>query len=184
MKRTFKTYTLIAGTIVVFFLSCKKGKHNSEACNGDTRRDVKLMQDVLAPTVDTVPVFTTIDDLGALSVPEVNSSTGRQDVELQVYTVRCVVDEVDRKRDGDYHLLLKSGEKYLIAEVPNPDCDYAAGSAYVNNFRTVYDFVESNDLEGREVEITGVAFVDIDHHYSRKQADNNLELHPILRIRF
>jgi hypothetical protein len=101
-----------------------------------------------------------------------------------VYTVRCVVEEVDRKRDGDYHILLKSGDKYLIAEVPNPECDYAAGSAYVSQFRTSLEFVESNDLEGKEVEITGVAFVDIDHHYGRKQADNNIELHPVLRIRF
>lgn len=165
-------------------MSCKKGKNNSEACNGDTRRDVKLMNDVLAANVDTASVFTTIEDLGALDVPEVKSETERQAVEMKVYTVRCTVEEVDRKRDGDYHILLKSGDKYLIAEVPNPECDYASVSPFVNQFTAALDFVESNDLEGREVEITGVAFVDIDHHYSRKQADNNIELHPVLRIRF
>lgn len=164
--------------------SCKKGKNNNEACNGDTRREVKLMYDALAMSVDTVPVLTTIEDLGALDVPEVKSSTERQDVEKQVYTVRCMVEEVDRKRDGDYHVLLKSGDKYLIAEIPNPECDYAMGSPYLALFRAAYDFVESNDVEGQEVEVTGVAFVDIDHHYSRKQADNNLELHPVLRIRY
>lgn len=164
--------------------SCKKGKNNSEACNGDTRREVKLMYDVLAASVDTVPVLITIEDLGLLDVPEVKSSTERQDVEKQVYTVRCVVEEVDRKRDGDYHVLLKSGDKYLIAEIPNPGCDYATGSPYLELFRAAYEFVESNDVEGQEVEVTGVAFVDIDHHYSRKQADNNLELHPVLRIRY
>lgn len=179
------TRTLLLFPLFVFALfSCKKGKNNSEACNGDTRREVKLMYDAHAASVDTVPVFTTIEDLGALDVPDVKSSTERQDIEKQVYTVRCVVEEVDRKRDGDYHVLLKSGEKYLIAEIPNPECDYAAGSPYLEMFRTAYDFVESNDIEGLEMEITGVAFVDIDHHYSRKQADNNIELHPVLKIRY
>ncbi len=164
--------------------SCKKGKHNDEACNGDTRREVKLLVDGRAPLVDTVSIFITIDSLGALEVPEVHSETGRQDMELFTYTVRCIVEEEDRKRDGDYHLLLKDGDKYIIAEVPNPNCEYASASSYKDFFQEVYDFVEANDLDRKEVEITGVAFVDIDHHYSRKQADNNLELHPIVRIRF
>lgn len=175
---------LILAVFGLTVFSCKKGKNNSEACNGDARRDVKLMQDAVASSIDTAAIFTTIEELGALDVPDVKGETERQDVEMHVYTVRGVVEEVDRKRDGDYHILLKSGDKYLITEIPNPDCDYAAGSAYVSQFRTTLDFVESNDLEGKEVEITGVAFVDIDHHYKRKQADNNIELHPILRIRF
>jgi hypothetical protein len=164
--------------------SCRKGKHNEEACNGDTRREVKLMTDPRATEVDTVPVFTTIEALGALDVPEVKSETERQDVEKQVYSVRCKVEEVDRKRDGDYHLLLKSGDKYLIAEVPNPECDYAATSSFLGLYQDVYTFIEENDLEGKEVTLAGVSFVDIDHHYSRKQADNNLELHPVLHISF
>lgn len=182
MNRNWIAVGLIACAMTCF--SCKKGKNNSEACNGNTRRAVKLLTDERAPLLDTSAIFTTIDSLGALEVPEVDSETSRQDLELKTYTVRCVVDEVDRKRDGDYHILLKHGDKYLIAEVPNPDCDYADESPYVQFFRTAYDFVEANDLEGKEVEITGVAFVDIDHHYSRKQAENNLELHPVIRIRF
>jgi hypothetical protein len=177
-------YGIVALVALCLAFGCRKGKKNDEACNGDTRRNVKLMTDPAAVLIDTVPVFTTIENLGAMDVPEVKSETERQEVEKQVYTVRCTVEETDRKRDGDYHILLKSGDKYLIAEVPNPECDYAEGSAYLEYFRNVYAFVKDNDLEGREVEITGVAFVDIDHHYSRKQADNNLELHPILRISF
>lgn len=176
------TFILLLLSFAVF--SCKKGKNNSEACNGDARREVKLMEDALTASIDTAAIFTTIEELGALDVPKVKGETDRQDVEMRVYTVRGVVEEVDRKRDGDYHILLKSGDKYLITEIPNPDCDYAAGSPYLSHFRTTLDFVEANDLEGKEVEITGVAFVDIDHHYKRKQADNNIELHPILRIRF
>lgn len=176
--------TLILALFIFAFFSCKKGKNNSKSCNGDARRDVKLMLDVLAAEIDTVPVVTTIEQLGALTVPEVKGETERQGIEKQVFRVRCVVEEVDRKMDGDYHILLKSGDKYLIAEIPNPECDYASASPYVSYFRSTLEFVESNDLEGKEVEITGVGFVDIDHHYARKQADNNIELHPVLSIRF
>lgn len=171
--------------LILSSVSCKKGSHDEDACNGNTRRPVKLMSDDLASSVDTsLVVDITIEDLGDLDVPEVDRSTERLDLEKQVYRVRGTVEEVDRKRDGDYHILLKSGDKYLITEVPNPDCEYASESAYNSMFRIVYDFVETNSLEGKEVVITGVAFVDIDHHYSRKQADNNLELHPILKISF
>ena len=162
----------------------KKGQHNPEACNGDTRRDVKLMQDVRWALVDTVPVQATIQEIGGIVVPEVKSETGRQDVELKTYTVTGYVEEVDRKRDGDYHILLKSGEDYLICEVPNPDCDYAASSPYNAVFRNLYELLESENLEGRYATVTGIAFIDIDHHYSRKQAPNNMELHPVIAISY
>lgn len=166
-------------------LACrKKGKKNPEACNGDTRREVKIMTDAAASLVDTSAVFTTIQELGALDVPEVKSETARQEAEKKTYTVKCLVDKVKKERDGDYHIRLKSGDTYLIAESANPGCDYAASSAYLSLYKKVRDFIEANDLEGREVYITGVAFIDIDHHYKRKQAANNLELHPILDIHF
>lgn len=163
----------------------RKGDNNPEACNGDTRREVKLMTDSRSLLVDTVPEFITLESLGNLVVPDdVKSETDRLDLELKSYTVRAFVEEVDRKHDGDYHLLLKSGEKYLICEVPNPDCDYASAASWNSRYKSVVEFIESNELEGRYVYITGVAFVDIDHHYARKQADNNLELHPVFDIHF
>lgn len=168
----------------LLFFSCKKGKHNEEACNGDTRREVKLLTDVLAASLDTTAETISLAQIGDLPVPEVKSETGRQTVELKVYTVRATVDKVKVERDGDYHIRLKDGDNYLITECPNPGCVYAEGSPYVNVFRQVREFIEANDLEGKEVSITGVAFVDIDHHYKRKQAKNNIELHPILRIGF
>ena len=95
-----------------------------------------------------------------------------------------MVDKQSKKWDGDYHLRLKSGSDYMIVEAANPGCDYAASSPYLSTFEKVYQFIEDNDLEGKEVYVTGVAFADIDHGYKRKQAKNNLELHPILDIHF
>lgn len=177
---------LVVFSCVSLIFSCgKKGDNNPESCNGDTRREVKLMIDSRYLRVDTVPEFTTIEELGALEVPDdVKSETGRLDLELKSYTVRAYVEEVDRKHDGDYHILLKSGEEYLICEVPNPDCDYAASASLREKYKEVVSFIENNELEGEYVYVTGVAFVDIDHHYARKQAKNNLELHPVFDMHF
>jgi len=166
---------------IIILVSCKKTGEN--ACNGDTRREVKLMIDDLASEVDTVAIKTTIKALGELEVPEVKSETSRQDVEKQVYTVTGTVEKLKRYRDGDYHIRLEDEDgNFLITEVPNPDCKYAVDSKYVEDYRQLVTYIEANVSEGQTITVTGVSFVDIDHVYKRKQADNNLELHPILRI--
>lgn len=142
------------------------------------------MTDEKSAEVNLVPETTTIKTLGELTVPEVKTDTERQEVEKQLYTVRCKVDKVKREHDGDYHIRLVDGEDYLIAECPNPNCSYAQASPLLDRYRDVYFFIENNYLEGKEVTITGVAFVDIDHHYKRKQAKNNMELHPVVFISF
>ncbi len=169
---------------VLAMFSCKKGKRNSEACNGDTRREIKVLTDANSGNINFVSDTTTVTALGELEVPEVKSSTGRQNVELQVYTVTAKVDKCDKKWDGDYHIRLVENDNYLITECPNPGCSYAQMSVYLAQYKNVRDFIEKNDLEGKTVTVTGVAFVDIDHKYKRKQAKNNLELHPILAIEF
>jgi hypothetical protein len=182
IRNTFPFFILL---IVQLITSCsKKGKNNPEACNGDTRRPVKIMTDDLAWAVDTIPIFTTIDSLGSLEVSEVKSQTGRQEVEKRTYTVKCYVEKVKRVHDGDIHIKLQSGDKYMIVEAVNPDCDYAESSKLLHRFVKVREFLENNKIEGKTVYITGVAFIDIDHHYKRKQAENNLELHPVLDIHF
>jgi hypothetical protein len=175
--------------IVLVFItvcSCKhKGKNNPNACNGDTRREVKLLTDSKAALVAPVTIYTTIDSLGAIAVPEVKSSTSRLTLEYQTYTVTAKVDKVKKELDGDYHIrLISSANNYLICEVPNANCEYATKCNYLKEYTNVRNFVEGNNLEGKIVTITGVAFVDIDHHYARKQAKNNIELHPILYIKF
>jgi hypothetical protein len=168
--------------LILSLLSCNKGTEKDKSCNGNTRRDVKLLIDASRNLVDTTPVSISLKDIGELSVPEVKRETDRLELEYKVYSVRATVDKVDVEADGDTHIRLTDGDNYLITECPNPNCEYALGSAYLNAFQTIRNFIDANDLEGKEVTITGVAFVDIDHHYKRKQAKNNIELHPILRI--
>lgn len=141
------------------------------------------MVDDLASEVDTNAIVTTIEAMGKLEVPEVKSETPRQEVEKQVYTVTGTVNKLKRYRDGDYHLRLEDEDgNYLITEVPNPDCKYAVDSEFANTYEELVTYIEANVSEGQTITVTGVSFVDIDHKYKRKQAENNIELHPILKI--
>jgi hypothetical protein len=177
----------VVSFLVLLAVACGKGKNNPDACNGNTRRPVKVCIDDRVSEIDTIPVFATLDSLGKMTLPEVGWKTGRQDLELRTYTVRAKVDKLSKERDGDYHIRLEDGNKnYLICEAPNPGCEYAKQSPYLNHYIRVRDFISQHKktLEGKTVTLTGIAFIDIDHYYKRKQADNNLELHPILDIRF
>lgn len=180
----FKKLIFIILALGFSVFSCNKGKLNPKACNGDTRRAVKILTDEAANNVDLNPTLITIAELGNIPVPEVKSETPRQSVELKTYTVTAKVDKVKKEWDGDYHVRLTDGTNYLITEAANPGCSYAKESSFYSSYVTVQNFIKNNDLEGKYVTITGVAFVDIDHHYKRKQAKNNMELHPILNISF
>jgi hypothetical protein len=170
--------------ITALIVSCNKNDEQDDSCNGNTRREVKILSDTEASTIDFNPIKSSIDSLGNIQVSEPDRDTPRMAVEKAVYTVTAVVDKVKKEPDGDYHLRLKSGEIYMIVEVPNTYCEYVANSTFLETYKTVRSFVQQNDLEGKTVTVTGVAFVDIDHHYKRKQAKNNLELHPLIDIHF
>lgn len=44
---------------------------------------------------------------------------------------------------------------------------------------------ENNEnLVGQTLTITGVTFIDIDHRFPRNAAENELELHPVLKVEF
>jgi len=179
-----KTTILFFLSLLVFSACGKKGKNNPNACNGNTRRDVKVMVDDLASAVDTSAIVTTIKAMGEITVSKVDKNTTRLDLEKYTYTVTGAIDKIKRYRDGDYHIrLVDENENYIITEAPNPGCEYAQNSVYHSVFKSNVAFIEANDFqEGDVLTITGVAFVDLDHGYKRKQAKNNLELHPILKI--
>jgi hypothetical protein len=169
---------------ILIMFSCNKGKNNETACNGDTRREVKILIDTESSKLNETPIFTTIDSLQNIIVDEPKSDTPRMSVEYQVYKITATVEKVKKERDGDFHLRMTDGENYLIAEAANPNCEYLENSVRKSTYQTVVNFINNNDLEGKTITITGVCFIDIDHHYKRKQAKNNLEFHPILSISF
>lgn len=180
--------------IIVFSLlamslcACKKGKNDPDSCNGKkTRREIKLVIDEAAEEVDTVPILTTIDSLVTLDLIKADKETERQEIEKHIFTVTAEVHKVSRHRDGDIKVkLIDENEQYLNCEVPNTGCSFAGSSSFFDQFVEAREFIELNeeDLVGKTVTITGVAFIDIPHPYPRNAAENEIELHPILDIQF
>lgn len=177
----------------LFFLlllcaACKKGKNNPESCNGkSTRRDVKIAIDSESSEIDTIAIITSVLDIGNLNVPEVDKNMSRQEIEKKVYQITAEVHKLSKHRDGDWKVKLTDGnDKFINCESPNLGCSYINNSTFFSEMSIVRNWIEENknNLEGKTVTITGVAFVDIDHKYPRNAAENELELHPILDIRF
>ena len=181
---------LLLFILFIIFLapSCKKGKNNPDACNGrSTRRDVKLCIDDEASQIDSLIIVASVDSMGTIELPDVDKETGRLEVEKQIFSVEGRIHKLSKHRDGDWKVKLTDGnDKFLNCEVPNLYCSYAEASPYYLQFYRVREWIELNkeDMEGKMVRITGVAFADIDHNYPRNAADNNIELHPILTIEF
>lgn len=184
-----KLHHLVFVYIIALVISaCNKGKNNQESCNGEsTRRDIKLVTDTNAMEVDTIAITSTIDSLGSLNLIKVDSKTIRQDIEKKVFTVTAKVEKVKKYRDGDWKVkLVDENEKYLNCEAPNIGCSYAKTSRFYEKYQAVRIWIDENEdnLEGKVVTITGVAFIDINHGYPRNAAENEIELHPILDISF
>ncbi len=175
--------------LLLFILaSCNKGKNNPNACNGSsTRREVKLTTDDQASQIDTNQIIIGVKEIGELSVPEIDSEDSRQEVEKKVFTIRALVHKVSKHRDGDWKVKLTDEEDhYINCEAPNPGCEFMVDSRFESEISEVRHWLDEHaeDLEGKVVEISGVGFIDIDHRYPRNAAENEMEIHPILRISF
>lgn len=181
-----KTILIICGLLIL--VACDKGKNDPTSCNGEsTRRDVKICIDPESSEIDMDPIAISVEEIGKIEVPEVEKEDGRQEIEKSVYTITAKVHKLSKHRDGDWKVKLTDGnDLYINCENPNPGCEFAQDSPFIAEYKSVREWIEANkdQLEGKTVTITGVAFIDIDHKYPRNAALNELELHPILDIHF
>lgn len=182
----YRIYIIFILSILI--ISCNKGKNNPESCNGEsTRRDVKIVIDDLASEIDTVPIDIDVVSLGQLSVPEADKESIRQTVEKRVYRITATVHKLSKHRDGDWKVKLTDGnDKFVNCESPNMGCEHITSSLFHSEMTDVRSWIESHkdEIVGKTVTITGVAFIDIDHKYPRNAAENELEIHPILDIHY
>ena len=162
---------IILSSIFLFFLislSCKKGKNNPESCNGkNTRREVKLAIDSESSEIDTVAILTTVKEIGEISVAEIDKSKPRQSIEKKVYQITAEVHKLSKHRDGDWKVKLTDGnDKFINCESPNMGCSHIDNSIFFTQMSFVRNWIEQekDNLEGKTVTITGVAFIDIDHN--------------------
>jgi hypothetical protein len=117
---------------------------------------------------------TTVAHLTALPRPAYLPPT-RLPFEHRIFTVIARVT-LDRLEDDlDYHLVLRSGSRTMIAETPSPLCTKGA---------TAYRRRQMSDSRRvaricRRARVTGVAFFDFLHGQTGV-APNGIELHPVL----
>jgi hypothetical protein len=140
------------------------------AC-GVERWTVKTLQDrpVLRPAR-----FTTVHFLVTRPAPADLPAT-RLPFEHNVYTVNAAVTLVRPEADGDFHVLLRSGNDQMIAEAPMATCTVGADVRYRQAMALARGLVHVCAL----ARVTGVAFFDFNHGQTGV-APNAIELHPIL----
>jgi hypothetical protein len=167
-------------------------------CPGRWRWAVKTLSD--KPQASTVSFYSklkTVAELGALPRPSVKISSATLDVprqpgpEKKTYRVSAVLVKFAKEDDGDIHLVIAdpgANGKRMVAEFPNADCDGAALSAKQPQMaaarRTLLDHCgpapsSFKRLEGTAT-VKGVGFFDFKH--AGDQADNWMELHPVVKL--
>jgi hypothetical protein len=188
MKKNQLNNRIIVASFISLLALVSCGKNKADSCNGEgVRRDIKIAIDDLADSINLSPITISVEEFGALEVPEAEKKSPRQEVELQVYTITGTVHKLSRHRDGDWKVKLTNGnDKYVNCESPNPGCPHVSGSLFESEYISARNWLVENeeDLVGKTVTITGVGFIDIDHKYPRNAADNEMELHPILDIHY
>jgi hypothetical protein len=118
---------------------------------------------------------TTVAHLTSLTRPSSLPQT-RLPFERQIYSVVAAVTLVRSEADMDFHLVLQSGTKTMIAESPTvPTCTV---SATPYRRRQMADARTAVRLCSR-ARVVGVAFWDFKHGQTGV-APNAIELHPIL----
>jgi hypothetical protein len=191
-KITGKKFAAGAAMYLFLFLAGKEkitGSDDDNICGGADRWDVKVMIDPAADSIDdsspdgiTIPTLHKIDTKKKFKYGE---NKPRMQVEKEVYTIRrCFITKILREDDNDLHLVLEDGKgNTMIAEAPDPECEDAKASDWVENFTKVRQFLLDHKSNYRHFryKITGVAFVDKSHG-AGGAAPNSIELHPILDI--
>jgi RyR domain len=158
---------------------------------GTERWSVKTMTDPQAGKVTLTPVGGTVAALNKEAKP-VEPIVHREQVELKTLQVKGKIVVAKLEKDKDIHMVLRDPQtkKTMIIESVSPDC--AAGSVVASQITKVREDVEAKFPEaavgGRQetdvdATVTGVGFFDRIHG-QEGVADNGIELHPVLEVKF
>jgi hypothetical protein len=161
---------------------------------GVERWDIKTGCDAAATSIDlNDAIDTTIADLRTLDPPpDIRHFQGRAaGVEDQVWVVEARLKLYKSESDKDYHLVIKTGQKSMIAEIPRPSCVVSSSPFHAaiqdlrDCFETFFNHKKSKKNLNILVRVTGVGFFDIPHSTPQTgHAPNDIELHPVLGINF
>jgi hypothetical protein len=155
--------------------------------------------------------LTQLVQIHAPNIPSDNTTRATPE-ETRVVRLQARLIQWKLETDSDYHLVLTDDTEQftqghgkptghsLIGEIPSPDClpgsheEFGAQSPFLDGITTARHQLEAafpnadlsggwNDAGGANVEVVGVQFFDRAHGQVSR-APNNLEIHPILSIKF
>ncbi|HEY7138010.1 MAG TPA: hypothetical protein VIB48_23340 [Acidimicrobiia bacterium] len=143
--------------------------------------DVKVGTDAQARLVRLQPVPTTV----AWLVSQTHTSPNHRiaPVELTTYTVTATLTDIHQEHDLDQKLEIEDDAgHHMLAELP--DVSLSTTSVFAAQIKHAHQELAAwhGDVPTR-VEVTGVGFFDEPTGQS-EQAPNEIELHPILDLRF
>jgi hypothetical protein len=113
----------------------------------------------------------------------------RSKAEYQIWTITATLTEKLTESDEDYHLVLTSGTRTLVAEIPNPDCLVDTPQplrGMITKARADFDGWWSRRRRGalnQPVRVTGIGMFDTLGH-ATGTSPNGFELHPVIAIEF
>jgi len=164
------------------------GSDDDNKCGGKELWEQKVLIDVESSQINTTPDNTTIREINKIDSDKERRTKNnpRLDFEEQVVTVKNVlIRKVIIEDDNDYHLVVQDRQgNHLIAEIVDPNCDDAQQSDFSDAYFKVREVMEdhANDFQHWTFDITGVLFKDRSHGQTGK-ADNDIEIHPILKLK-
>jgi hypothetical protein len=112
--------------------------------------------------------------------------------EFTIWQITTTIIEKRNEDDGDYHLVLKSGKKKMIGEIPSEECIEDSPAPFKAMIRQARSDLDAYlDLPGNhasdmhaKVRLTGIGFFDRVHGGVGQVKKNGIELHPIIKIEF
>ncbi len=165
------------------------GRDNDDKCGGTELWAQKILTDSETDSIVTSPIdATTIAELVALDTEGEKRTKKNPRLAFEEQVVR-VTDVLIRKvileNDNDYHLVIQDRDgNHMIAEIVDPDCANAQNSAFADEYYDVRATMDkyASKFMNYEFTITGVLFKDRFHNQTGA-APNNLEIHPVLKLR-
>jgi hypothetical protein len=167
--------------------------HAATVCGG-FRWPVKIGSDATRFQVSHTITYTSVGYLDRRVPPASFGSYARnhriKQQEFRTWQLSATLVAVRLEHDGDFHLRLRSSGHLMIGEIPKPGCVTSASlwKAGITSARRAitsrYSVSQSSwHYIYRTVTIRGLGFFD-DETGTTGAAPNNIELHPVIYIKF
>jgi hypothetical protein len=109
--------------------------------------------------------------------------------EFRIWQITAFLTKKKNEDDEDYHLVIKDGDRYLVAEIPSETCvenTIEPLKSMILKARSDFDewFAgQTRRTFNQKVRLTGLGFFDRVHG-AEGASPNGIELHPVIKIEF